>query len=108
MLINLQITTKNEISFCCSGLHAPLSMRTAIEIKINYLNCGSIQTNDKNETATKICVDKGIKFEKSFKNSCQKKGVQTYITISEQKTASAERNDRSLMSLVYKCLESSN
>ena len=44
---------KNINYLKCSGFHVPLSTCTAIEIKVCYLNCRSIQINDKNETATK-------------------------------------------------------
>ena len=47
--------------------------------------------------------DRGTEFKGSFKTLCEKKGIKT--TESEKKSAFAERNIRSLKSLIYKYLE---
>ena len=56
----------------------------------------------KTEKPKKVWVDKGTEFKGSFKTLCEKKGIKTYTTESEKKSAFAERNIRSLKSLVYK------
>ena len=53
----------------------------------------------------KLWVDKGTEFKESFQSLCDKKGILTYTTESEKKSAFAERNIRSLKSLIYKYLE---
>ena len=84
---------KNIKSFGCSGLQVPLFTCTTTEIKVCYLNCGSIQTNVKNKTAKKkFWVDKGTEFKGTFKTLCEKKSIETYILEIEKKSAFAERN----------------
>ena len=56
----------------------------------------------KTEKPKKVWVDKGIYFNGSFETSCERKGIKTYTTESENKSAFAERNIRSLKSLIYK------
>ena len=63
----------------------------------------SIKDKDKNRQ--KVWVDKGTEFKGSFKTLCENKGIKTYITESEKKSAFAERNIRSLKILIYKYLE---
>ena len=53
----------------------------------------------------KVWVDKGTEFKGSFEALCKKKGINTYSTESEKKSAFAERNIRSLKNLIYKYLE---
>ena len=53
----------------------------------------------------KLWVDKGTEFKGSFQSLCDKKGILTYTTESEKKSAFAERNIRSLESLIYQYLE---
>ena len=53
----------------------------------------------------KLWVDKGTELKGSFQSLCDKKGILTYTTESEKKFAFAERNIRSLKSLIYKYLE---
>ena len=53
----------------------------------------------------KLWVDKGTEFKGSFQSLCDKKGILTYTTESEKKSAFAERNTRSLKSLIYKYFE---
>ena len=87
-------------------MHVPLSSRAAIEIKVCHNNCRSVQSTDKDrETEKKVWVDKGTEFKGSFKTLCEKKGIKTYTTESEKKSAFAERNIRSLKCLIYKYLE---
>ena len=59
----------------------------------------------KTEKPKKIWVDKGTEFKGSFKTLCEKKGIKTYTTESEKKSAFDERNIRSLKNLIYKYLE---
>ena len=59
----------------------------------------------KTEKPKKVWVDKGTEFKGSFKTFREKKGIKTYTTESEKKSALAERNIRSLKSLIYKYLE---
>ena len=53
----------------------------------------------------KLWVDKGTEFKGSFQSLCDMKGILTYTTESEKKSAFAERNIRSLKNLIYKYLE---
>ena len=50
----------------------------------------------------KLWVEKGTEFKGSFQSLCDKKGILAYTTESEKKSAFAERNIRSLKSLIYK------
>ena len=59
----------------------------------------------KTKQPQKVWVDKGTEFKESFKTLCEKKGIKTYTTESEKKSAFAERTIRSLKSLIYKYLE---
>ena len=53
----------------------------------------------------KVWVDQGTEFKGSFKNLCEKKGIEIYTTHSEKKSAFAERNIRSLKNIIYRYLE---
>ena len=53
----------------------------------------------------KVWVDKGTEFKVSFEALCRRKGINTYSSESEKKSAFAERNFRSLKNLFYKYLE---
>ncbi len=53
----------------------------------------------------KVWTDKGTEFKGAFKKLCEKRGIATYTTQSETKSAFAERNIRSLKSIIYKYLE---
>ena len=59
---------------------------------------------DKNERQSpeKIWVDKGREYSGDFATFCSQKGIQIYSTRSETKSALAERNIRSLKSLIFK------
>ena len=59
----------------------------------------------KTEKPKKVWVDKGTEFKGSFKSLCEKKGIKTYTTESEKKSAFTERNIQSLKSSIYKYLE---
>ena len=50
-------------------------------------------------------MDKGTEFEGSLEALCKKKGIKTYSTESEKKSAFTERNICSLKNLIYKYLE---
>ena len=50
----------------------------------------------------KIWVDKGREFSGEFSTFCSQKGIEIYSTKSETKSALAERNIRSLKSLIFK------
>ena len=53
----------------------------------------------------KVWSDKGTEFKGAFKNLCDKRGIATYTTASETKSAFAERNIRSLKNIMYKHME---
>ena len=59
----------------------------------------------KTKQPKKVWVDKGTEFKGSFEALCKKKGINTFSTESEKKSAFAERNIRSLKNLIYKYLE---
>ena len=50
----------------------------------------------------KVWTDKGTEFKGAFKKLCEKRGIATYKTQSETKSAFAERNIRSLKTIIYK------
>ena len=52
-----------------------------------------------------VWSDKGTEFKEAFKNLCVKRGIATYTTASETKSAFAERNIRSLKNIMYKHME---
>ena len=53
----------------------------------------------------KIWVDKGTEFAGAFKKFCAAEGIQIYSTMSETKTAFAERTIRSLKNILYRYME---
>ena len=53
----------------------------------------------------KLWFDKGTEFKGAFKEICDSKGIETYTTHSEAKSAFAERNIRSLKNIIYKHLK---
>ena len=53
----------------------------------------------------KVWTDKGTEFKGAFEELCVRKGIKTYTTQSETKSAFAERNIRSLKGIIYKHLE---
>ena len=55
-----------------------------------------------NAPTGKICVDKGLEFAGDFVTFCRSKGIDIYSIKSETKSALAERNFRSLKSLIFK------
>ena len=59
----------------------------------------------RNKQPEKVWSDKGTEFKGAFKQFCEQKGIETYSTESETKSAFAERNIRSLKNLIYKYLE---
>ena len=59
----------------------------------------------KNKQHKKVWVDAGTELKVSFSTLCQKNEFEVYKTFSERKSEFAERNIRSLKSLIYKYLE---
>ena len=59
----------------------------------------------KHKQPKKVWVDAGTEFKGSFSTLCQKNDIEVYKTFSEEKSAFAERNIRSLKNLIYKYLE---
>ena len=59
----------------------------------------------KKKKPEKVWTDKGTEFRGDFSTLCKNKGIHSYTTASETKSAFAERNIRSLKSLIYKNLE---
>ena len=59
----------------------------------------------KNKQPEKVWVDAGTEFKGSFQTPCKNKKLEIYKTSNEKKSAFAERNIRSLKSLIYKYLE---
>ena len=53
----------------------------------------------------KVWTDKGTEFQGEFQVFCKKKNIHWYTTQSETKSAFAERNIRSLKTIIYKFLE---
>ena len=56
----------------------------------------------------KIWVDKGREFAREFANFCQQSGIHLYSTCSETKSVFAERNIRSIKTLIFKYLHENN
>ena len=56
----------------------------------------------KHNNQKKIWVDKGRGFSGEFATFCSQKGIEIYSTKGETKSALAERNIRSLKSLIFK------
>ena len=59
----------------------------------------------KKKQPEKVWTDKRSEFKGKFKEFCEKKGIHSYTTESETKSAFAERNIRSLKNIFYKYLE---
>ena len=59
----------------------------------------------KTKQPKKFWVDKGTEFKGEFEKLCTKQEIIKYNTHSEKKSAFAERNIRSLKSIIYKYLE---
>ncbi len=53
----------------------------------------------------KVWVDKGTEFKAEFERYCKRKAIHLYTTQSEKKSAFAERNIRSLKTILYRHLE---
>ena len=64
----------------------------------------AFKKNDQNKT-TKVWVDKGTGLKGEFEKLCTKREIIKYNTRSENKSAFAERNIRSLKSIIYQYLE---
>ena len=59
----------------------------------------------KNKQPKKVWVDDGTEFLGAFKKLCTKRGIHLYSTYSEKKSAFAERNIRSLKTIIHRYLE---
>ena len=59
----------------------------------------------KSKRPKNVWVDAGTEFKGSFSTLCQKNEIEVYKTLSEKKSAFAERNIRSLKNLIYKYFE---
>ena len=89
----------------------------AVDVLSRYLRVEPLKNKGAEECATafakmirkkqpeKVWTDKGTEFKGAFKKLCEKRGIATYTTQSETKSAFAERNIRSLKSIIYKYLE---
>lgn len=89
----------------------------AVDVLSRYLrvepmkNKGSIETAKaftrmiKVKKPEKVWSDKGTEFKADFKRLCERRGIETYTTESETKSAFAERNIQSLKSIITKYLE---
>ena len=53
----------------------------------------------------KFLADKGTEFAGEFKKLCKAEGIQVYSTMSETKSAFAERTTRSLKNILYRYIE---
>ena len=82
------------------------------------VNAEGMKTNDSQETVKafssmitkrnrpkKIWVDKGTEFAGAFEKFCTAEGIQVNSTMSETKTAFAERTIRSLKNILYRYME---
>ena len=76
----------------------PMKNKTAKEAR----NALAAILNDEERKPSKIWIDKGKEFEGEFRSFCNNKNISIYSTMSETKSAFAERNIRSLKSIVYK------
>ena len=89
----------------------------AVDVLSRKLRVQPMRTKGADETAKtfgrtitktkplKVWSDKGTEFKGAFKKFCESKGINTYTTNSEAKSAFAERNIRSLKNIIYKYLE---
>ena len=59
----------------------------------------------KNKQPEKLWVDDGKEFLGAFKQLCNKRGIHSYSTFGEKKSAFAERNIRSLKTIIHLYLE---
>ena len=67
--------------------------------------CAFLSMITKKNRLKKIWVHKGTEFAGEFKNLCKAEGIQIYSTMSETKTAFAERTIRSLKKILHHYME---
>ena len=68
-----------------------------------------LRLNSKSELKPeKIWVDKGREFAGEFSQFCRKNDIELYSTLSETKSAFAERNIRSLKAIIFKFVHENN
>ena len=77
----------------------PLKTKNSVEV------AKAFQAMIKWKQPQKAWVDKGTEFKGEFKKLCDRRRIHLYSTQSEKKSAFAERNIRSLKSLIYRYLE---
>ena len=89
----------------------------AVDVLSRYLRVEPMKTKEAKDCAAafakmikkkkpeKVWTDKGTEFKGAFKKFCTRRGIDTYTTQSETKSAFAERNIRSLKNIIYKFLE---
>ena len=77
----------------------PLKNKTAKEAS------NAFKKMTKAKQPEKVWTDKGTEFKGEFRQLCLKRGIHTYTTNSETKSAYAERQIRSLKNIIYKYLE---
>lgn len=90
----------------------------AVDVLSRYLRVQPLKSKTAKATATafakmlskqtkpeKVWTDKGTEFKGAFQTLCKKKNIKWYTTQSETKSLLAERNIRSLKTIIYKFLE---
>ena len=89
----------------------------AVDVLSRYLRVEPMRSKSAPDTAKafkkmiekvqpeRVWSDKGTEFKGAFKNLCDERGIATYTTASETKSAFAERNIRSLKNIMYKHME---
>ena len=90
----------------------------AVDVLSRYLRVQPLKSKSAEATASafkkmlskkniprKVWTDKGTEFKGEFQLLCKKKNIHCYTTQSETKSAFAERNIRSLKTILYKYLE---
>ena len=89
----------------------------AVDVLSRYLRVEPLKTKHAKECSAafarmikkkqpeKVWSDKGTEFKGAFNLFCKQRGIETYTTQSETKSAFAERNIRSLKNIIYKYLE---
>lgn len=89
----------------------------AVDVLSRYLRVEPMKTKSASDTKRafqhmihkvsprKVWSDKGTEFKGEFKRFCESKGIETYSTHSETKSAFAERYIRTLKNIIYKYLE---
>ena len=89
----------------------------AVDVLSRFLRVEPMRSKSAQETAkafkkmivkiqpVRVWSDKGTEFKGAFQYLCDERGIATYTTSSETKSAFAERNIRSLKNIMYKHME---